>query len=61
MSFAVDPLLTDGIGLAEVLIVLAKTLIAFGLLLVGVILMIWFERKLISDFQNRVGPNKAGP
>jgi NADH-quinone oxidoreductase subunit H len=23
--------------------------------------MIWFERKLISDFQNRVGPNKAGP
>jgi NADH-quinone oxidoreductase subunit H len=61
VSFAVDPLLTDGIGLAEVLIVLAKTLIAFGLLLLGVILMIWFERKLISDFQNRVGPNKAGP
>jgi NADH-quinone oxidoreductase subunit H len=61
MSFAVDPLLDGGIGLAEVLIVLAKTLIAFGLLLVGVILMIWFERKLISDFQNRVGPNKAGP
>lgn len=61
MSFALDPLLSGGIGLAEVLIVLAKTLIAFGLLLVGVILMIWFERKLISDFQNRVGPNKAGP
>ena len=61
MSFAVDPLLEGGIGLAEVLIVLAKTLIAFGLLLLGVILMIWFERKLISDFQNRVGPNKAGP
>src|SRR5262245_61466245 len=61
MSFAVDPLLQGGIGLAEVLIVLAKTLIAFGLLLLGVILMIWFERKLISDFQNRVGPNKAGP
>jgi len=61
MSFGVDPLLSGGIGLAEVLIVLAKTLIAFGLLLLGVILMIWFERKLISDFQNRVGPNKAGP
>jgi NADH-quinone oxidoreductase subunit H len=56
-----DPLLTDGVGLAEVLIVVLKTLIAFGLLLVSVIMMIWFERKLISDFQNRVGPNKAGP
>ncbi len=56
-----DPLLSGGIGLEEVLIVILKTLVAFGLLLVGVILMIWFERKLISDFQNRVGPNKAGP
>jgi NADH-quinone oxidoreductase subunit H len=56
-----DPLLSGGIGLEEVLIVLLKTLVAFGLLLLGVILMIWFERKLISDFQNRVGPNKAGP
>jgi NADH-quinone oxidoreductase subunit H len=59
--YALDPLLEGGIGLAEVLIVLLKTVVAFGLLLVGVILMIWFERKLISDFQNRVGPNKAGP
>jgi NADH-quinone oxidoreductase subunit H len=56
-----DPLLSGGVGLEEVLIVVLKTLIAFGLLLLGVILMIWFERKLISDFQNRVGPNKAGP
>jgi NADH-quinone oxidoreductase subunit H len=58
---AADPLLSDGIGLAEVLIVLLKTLVAFGLLLVSVIFMIWFERKVISDLQNRVGPNKAGP
>jgi NADH-quinone oxidoreductase subunit H len=61
LLLANDPLLSGDIGGAEVLFVLAKTLIAFGLLLVGVILMIWFERKLISDFQNRVGPNKAGP
>jgi NADH-quinone oxidoreductase subunit H len=59
--FAIDPLLSGDIGMAEVLIVLLKTLVAFGLLLTGVIFMIWFERKLISDFQNRVGPNKAGP
>ena len=58
---AADPLLSGGIGLAEVLIVLLKTLVAFGLLLVSVIFMIWFERKVIGDLQNRVGPNKAGP
>ena len=58
---ALDPLLSDGIGLTEVLIVLLKAAVAFGLLLVSVILMIWFERKLISDMQNRIGPNKAGP
>src|SRR6516162_8493401 len=29
-------------------------------MLIAVILMIWFERKLIAGFQNRIGPNKAG-
>jgi NADH-quinone oxidoreductase subunit H len=61
MTFALDPLLVDGVGLAEFLIVILKTLVAFGILLVSVILMIWFERKLIGDMQNRIGPNKAGP
>jgi len=58
---AVDPLLSGGIGLAEVLIVVGKTVFTFALLLVAVMFMIWFERKLISDMQNRIGPNKAGP
>ena len=61
LTLANDPLLSGDVGWSVVLFVVVKTLIAFGLLLVGVILMIWFERKLISDFQNRVGPNKAGP
>ena len=56
-----DPLYTGGVGLAEVLITLLKVGVAFALLMVAVMLMIWFERKVISDMQNRIGPNLAGP
>lgn len=56
-----DPLLLGGIGLEEVLIVLFKAVVTFTIMLVSVILMVWFERKVIADLQNRVGPNLAGP
>ncbi len=59
--FGLDPLYVGGVGLTEVLITLLKVGVAFAVLLVGVMLMIWFERKLISDMQNRIGPNLAGP
>jgi NADH-quinone oxidoreductase subunit H len=35
--------------------------VAFAVLMVAVMFMVWFERKLISDMQNRIGPNQAGP
>jgi len=56
-----DPLLAGDVDLAVVLIVLLKAAVTFVFLLISVLLMIWFERKLVSDMQNRIGPDRAGP
>ena len=58
---AVDPLFLGHFDWGVLFIVLGKVLLAFGLLLVSVLFMIWFERKLHADMSNRLGPNRAGP
>jgi len=58
---AADPLFDGSFGLPELGIVLLKVVIAFAFLLFAVMFNIWFLRKVISDMQNRIGPNLAGP
>jgi NADH-quinone oxidoreductase subunit H len=59
--FLDDPMLSGQIDWSVLGVVVAKVIIVFVLLLVATMLMIWFERKVVSDMQNRIGPNLAGP
>jgi NADH-quinone oxidoreductase subunit H len=59
--FAIDPMLNGNLLWTPLIIVILKVLAVFVTGLVATMLMVWFERKVISGMQNRVGPNKAGP
>ncbi len=57
----VDPLFIHGTTGVVILIVLIKAIVGFAALMGAVTLMIWFERKAISDMQSRIGPQRWGP
>ena len=57
-----DPMFdTDNWWWEILAIVAAKVVAIFVIGLVGTMFMVWFERKVVSGMQNRIGPNKAGP
>jgi NADH-quinone oxidoreductase subunit H len=57
----VDPLFSSGLSASVVAVVIIKVVVVFVFLLLATMLMVWFERKVIGDMQNRIGPNRAGP
>jgi NADH-quinone oxidoreductase subunit H len=56
-----DPIYAHGVSWAVLIIVVVRLVVAFAVLLNAVIVMIWFERKAISDMQSRIGPQRWGP
>ena len=53
--------MTAAIDWVAWILLVARVVVTFALLLLAVLLVIWLERKIVADLQTRIGPNRAGP
>jgi NADH-quinone oxidoreductase subunit H len=60
-AYTGDPVFARGITLGVWLVVLVKVVVVFALLMLAVLFVIMFERKVVARLGNRWGPNRAGP
>lgn len=56
-----DPLFNNGLNLAVWIILVVKVIAIFVIVLVSVLFMVMYERKMVARLGVRVGPNRAGP
>ncbi len=56
-----DPIFNHGLDLVVWAFVVVKVVVAFALVMVSVLFMVMFERKVVAALGNRPGPNRAGP
>jgi NADH-quinone oxidoreductase subunit H len=56
-----DPIFNHGVDLVVWAFVVAKLLVTFALVMLSVLFMVMFERKVVARLGNRWGPNRAGP
>jgi NADH-quinone oxidoreductase subunit H len=60
LKLTVADYLREAFGVPEWIIDVVQIFILATFLLLNVLVLIWLERKLISRFQDRIGPNRVG-
>ena len=47
--------------MADIIATILRILVVVGAIMLSVPMLVWLERKIVADFQARIGPNRVGP